>query len=84
MRLVISILPPDFVFDAHRASLCRRLEAFEGAATRKKKASFTRSDLSIILAEIICFLVAKISRIGLLGWVNELQVSPGLSLIGQV
>jgi hypothetical protein len=73
-------IKPRFVDGKRRSK--EQLRAKE--RTSNKRASFTRIDLSIILAEIICFVIAKNSRIGLLRLVNELQVSPGLSLIGQV
>jgi hypothetical protein len=81
MRLVISIQSPGFIFDAHKASLCRRQEAFTGAAPRekqslKKRASSTRSAFSIILAEVGPVEVVEIRRAGLLRWVNELEMEP--------
>ena len=82
MRLVISIRPLDFIFDAHKASLRRRLETCKGAATRKKNESQTSAhptlEVAFILAEVCSVATAEIRRMGIFGWVDELQ-TPGLA-----
>jgi hypothetical protein len=97
MRLLISVQPPDIVFNALEASICMRLEALKGSATSKKQkasnkgASFTRSALSIILADVDSAKAAEIRRRGSSdsklackeASQRELQTSLGLSLIGR-